>query len=159
MLFCMGAWVKAVDEIVNNNIPFPHLIMTTSDYFAYMDLYRRLLYNYYTCPYKLTSTWVARVMDCDLLPSCLSSCFFSLICCNPLTTCTTSAQSRQPQRHKIHYKNGLELMYIIHASGFIHHAKEREVCLILVQSTASLFVSLLENTSKFHPKSTGMKMN
>ena len=38
----MGARAKAVDEIVDSNTFFSHLILTTA-YFVYMDLYRQLL--------------------------------------------------------------------------------------------------------------------
>ena len=53
MLFCMGARARAVDEIVDINILFPHLMMTTSAhfaYFAYVNLYKRMLSNYCACP-------------------------------------------------------------------------------------------------------------
>lgn len=49
MLFCMGARAIA-DEIVDSNTFFPHLMMATSAFFTYVDLYRRLLSNYRTYP-------------------------------------------------------------------------------------------------------------
>ena len=49
-VICMGARAKAVDEIVDINTLFPHLMTATSAHFAYMDLYRRLLSNRCTCP-------------------------------------------------------------------------------------------------------------
>ena len=46
----MGARARAVNKIVDSNTLFPHLMMTTSTHFAYMDLYKRLLSNYCACP-------------------------------------------------------------------------------------------------------------
>lgn len=42
MSFCMGARARAVDEIVDNNTLFSHLMIATSAHFVYMDLNRQL---------------------------------------------------------------------------------------------------------------------
>jgi hypothetical protein len=50
MLFCMGARARVVDEIVDSNTLFPHLMMAMSSHFAYVDSNRQLLSNCCTCP-------------------------------------------------------------------------------------------------------------
>jgi len=39
VLFCIGVQSKAVDEIVDNNTFFPHLMMATSTHFSYVNVY------------------------------------------------------------------------------------------------------------------------
>ena len=44
MLFFMGARARAIDEIVDSNTLFPHLMIVTSAHFTYVDVAVSLLY-------------------------------------------------------------------------------------------------------------------
>lgn len=48
----MRAWAKAVDGIVDNNTLFPYLMIAISTHFAYMDIYKQMLFVSCTCPNK-----------------------------------------------------------------------------------------------------------
>ena len=73
MLFCIGARARAVCEIVDNNILFPHLMMVTSAHFAYVGVATYSLFSFSMISFAtgVSSSLIYKVLTVCFKPCCV----------------------------------------------------------------------------------------